>query len=724
MSIRVIIVALFSFFGTNAIAQSIPFSFRVQQPSSVATVANGSTIDLNAPGIGKTVTARITGVYQGSTSAQIKNAPQFLGSADFSGTLSPSLPITLTPGAAFTLDVQYTPRTGDRATSQVNIQYVELAGVVESSPGLITFSFNGSAPSMVVSYFLATDGNVVPLIPGAKILFDATPVQTTAQATVSITNRGSAAGTVTSISLTGSAFQLIGLPLLPLSVPAGSELRVGIRYSPRAVGTDLGSLSVVLSDQTLTFDIEGSAVGSVFAYDLIGAEPQPVPVEPGGTIKFPDTSLGEHNDIVVRLKNNGTAEGTVSAVAVTGTGYTLSDAPILPAILAPGASALVTITFTPVQAGTAQGRLRIGTDTFELSATALGGQLAYSYGNADAPIKLTSGGVVVFSPVRVAENSKTQFMVRNNGTRQATITSIGLSDTSGVFQIENPPTLPLNLQPGESAALSLAFAPQAKGVSTANLLIDAQTFTLSGIGNNPLPLAEFRFTGASGSQQPFRQPAIGVELPSPYSVDIIGTLTLTTATNGLADDPAVQFSTGARSVQFKINRNTTRAVFPNGANEIQLQTGTVASTIFVTPTFSTASGIDITPQPADPLQFVISPAAPAILSVQVTSLSGTSMTISVTGFSTTRSLDKLNFDFKGTGAFSGAQISVDISSQSASWYQLPSSQSFGGQFLAVVPFTIRSSDAAITSPTDSINSVAVTVTNQTGSSSTVTTQIH
>jgi hypothetical protein len=87
-------------------------------------------------------------------------------------------------------------------------------------------------------------------------------------------------------------------------------------------------------------------------------------------------------------------------------------------------------------------------------------------------------------------------------------------------------------------------------------------------------------------------------------------------------DPAVQFSSGGQTVSFMIPAGQTQAFFSNGLTHVQLQTGTIAGTITLTPDFLTAAGIDVTPASPQTLTVTVPSQAPALLTAQVSSSSG------------------------------------------------------------------------------------------------------
>ena len=335
------------------------------------------------------------------------------------------------------------------------------------------------------------------------------------------------------------------------------------------------------------------------------------------------------------------------------------------------------------------------------------------------------GDPVLFSPVQVGKTARLTLSVRNEGTSAATVATIGLSDTRGIFNLEGLPALPLVLQPAESSNFTVIFSPTLTGPLATTLLVHSQSFSLSGFGTPPVPLPAYRFSGVSGATQPLGQPAIQLTLDEPYALAIRGTLTLLAESDALPPDPSVQFITGGRQIAFTIPPNSSRALFASGSESARFQTGTVAGTISFTPAFATTAGLDLTPVDTAPYRVSIPPSAPTLLSVQVASQSADSVVLLITGFATSRTLSKVDFTFTGASGvnLSGAQVSVNLESAAANWFRTPASQPFGGQFSISLPFTFRSDQATLTSLLDKIRSVSVTASNGLGSSNAVTTTI-
>ncbi len=190
----------------------------------------------------------------------------------------------------------------------------------------------------------------------------------------------------------------------------------------------------------------------------------------------------------------------------------------------------------------------------------------------------------------------------------------------------------------------------------------------------------------------------------------------------MGTDSSVQFSSGDRTVDFVIPANSTSADFAGQGSQLLLQTGTVAETVTLTPTFATAGGVDVTPSPATTSQFTVASAAPVLLSIQISNATASSFTMQVTGYSTTRSLSSMSVTFNPATGFKlgTSQFSIDLSQVSTLWFQGTSSQSFGGQFQISVPFALTGPTPKVgTTLLSAIASVTATVNNSVGTSTSV-----
>ena len=730
-----------------AAGQQFPFQLLLTSGSTAATVANGSAFSVNAE-VGQSVSVHLTATYLPSNTANtatISQAPTLLGaSLQFSVTNFPkTLPLQLSPGNQFSFDVTFKSTSASVATAQLTLPFTEVSpssGGSSTGPttiqNAIVLIMQGTSPSFQLSYVLQTDLNVRPLPTGGTLNFGAALVNTTVLANLNISNVGSGFGTIQKITPpAGPAFKLTGVPLLPYSLAAagnsGSVLTLQVAYSPTASTTDNDQLQITLSSgTTLTVLLQGNGIAPTFAYTLLTGTPSPV--TPPGPIALPDVAVGSTSSVIVRVQNIGNANGVINNPPVSGgQAFSLSIGSLFPQTLKPNDSFTFTINFTPTQPGQNKGTLVVGSDLFNLTGNGLGSKLAFSYISPAGTIGLNSGDAVVFTPVAVTQSEQVTFVINNAGTQPAIISNIGIGEAKSPFSVSGVQPLPITLAAGASTQLMVTFAPNITGTESGTLLINTTPVGVTGSGTQPPPLPAYTLQGPSGTVAPQTQPGISLTLASGYPVALAGTLTLTTSSN-LVSDPAVQFSTGGRTVPFVIPANSTSANFAGQGSQIFLQSGTSAETVVLTPDFLTqAGGIDLTPSPATTLQFSIAAAAPVLVAVvpaSITSIASgatgtvitSSFVLNITGFSTTRSVKSMTVQFTAASGFNfgaDSQVQVDLTSSSAAWFQGTASQAFGGQFEISIPFTLTGTGLPTgTAPIQAIASVAVTVTNEVGTS--------
>jgi hypothetical protein len=216
--------------------------------------------------------------------------------------------------------------------------------------------------------------------------------------------------------------------------------------------------------------------------------------------------------------------------------------------------------------------------------------------------------------------------------------------------------------------------------------------------------------------EPLQQPAFGLTIATPYPAALNGTLTLTVDSEAPAD-PAVQFVTGGRTVSFTIPANTTQAVFLGNAREIRLQTGTVAGTISLTPSFALPGGFDITPENLLSHRITVAAGPPKLISVSAVNRTASGFVLAIAGFTTTRSLTALEITITPAPGFNipTTRFTLNIEDPARLWFGSSQSQAFGGQFLISIPFSLRSERQNVPL-IDAIRSISATVTSERGAS--------
>jgi hypothetical protein len=209
---------------------------------------------------------------------------------------------------------------------------------------------------------------------------------------------------------------------------------------------------------------------------------------------------------------------------------------------------------------------------------------------------------------------------------------------------------------------------------------------------------QMTITGVPATSESAQQITFGVTLSSPYSADITGQAVLSFQPDAVVptDDPAIQFSSGGRTVNFTIPAGATQAVFP--VTPIAFQTGTVAGAISLS--FTAQSGGTDFPSSGLDHSVVIARSGTVLRSATVVK-TASGFQVQLVGFSNPRELDEVRLHFTpATGqTLQTTDLKLDLTVTANNWYTNTASTQFGSQFLLVLPFTVQGSQNSIASVT-------------------------
>jgi hypothetical protein len=716
-----------------ASAQSIDFTLFVTLNGSSGTVGNDSTLPFNTT-IGTQVSGTVQAIYNGNTQATILNTPQqgYVGSNEFTVTSNLTAGTVLNTGDSFTFTVTFNPTSSTQAGGTVSILYTEPGQGGTPVKSAIELIFDGTTPVFTLSYILQSQNNQVQIPSGGTIPFGPTQINTTASANLDISNTGTGQGIITGITQTAGSpvFKVQLIPLFPFQL-GSTPLPLLVTYSPTAVENDTGQIQITYQGgATATVNLTGNGITSAFTYQYLVPGMAATSVAPGGTITFPGANVatpgstgntGTTSSLIVKVTNTGTASGTINSVS-TSPPFTLSNPITLPVTLTTGNSFSVPLTFTPTQVGPQTGQLLIGNDFFNLSGQGLGPNLTYKYtsNGVTTTVNPTTGGSVVFSPVQVGQSEPVTFTITNSGSLPTTISLIAPSVANSPYTVSSI-SLPVTLKAGQSLSFTITFTPTLPGIANGTLVVATSASTaqipLTGSATTPPALPSYTISGPSGTVQAATQSNVSLTLSKAYPLDLNGTLTLTTQGN-FGTDNAVQFETGGRTVDFTIPANTTTADFAGLGSEIELQTGTLAESVTLVPTFTTAAGENVTPASPATLQFTIPSEAPVLQTAAATALTTDSFTLVLTGYTTTRSLSSLNVTFTAATGFTLGtnSLTIDISQPAATYFSSSAPSGLGGLFQVAMPFTLQGTAPTGQTLIERVASVAATVSNGTGTS--------
>ena len=708
---------------------SAQFIIVTQDEDTISELRPGSTMTFSSGAIGEPVSMRITVTFDGpETSSALIADPHLAGSRGsrtFEFVSHAELPVRINPGESVDFTITFTP-SGVGPFSNVFTLNLNQTDTIIVQGGAVTreiertrevdvpINLSGLVANYQVTFQADGEGNEVLVEDGSTVRFPDTELERTSTATVVIQNNGSGLGSLQEVTLSGSGeFKIAGLRLVPSDIAAGDEVSFTLSFTPLELRTSAASVHFAFGLGTLNLTITGEGVTADLIHETIIESTTSVVLE-GEKISFPSAMLGEETSIAMRVTNGGNIDGALSRVSLTGGDFSVGDLPILPATLKSGQPATFTLTFTPTEPAVSTGQLRVNNTTFLLEGEGLGSMILYSLISDGASSEVTTQDTLIFPSTRIGESSSLVLEISNSGNAAETIAGIGAS--GGAYSVSALPPLPAQLEPGQNLSFTIIFEPDNIATLTGSLTVGGDTFKLSGVGEELVPLPKVTIGGNGGIVSAVQQVTTTLSLEDAFPVDLRGTLTLSFTSDVFSDDPAVQFATGGRAVAFRIKAGETSAQFQGGAREVPFQTGTVAGLIKLTPSFqSEIGGFDVTPDPAPELRFSVSRSAPELLDLQVTNVNDNGFALRITGLSTARTVDQLEFQFAPVPGFDlqTTRVTADVSSPFSSWYSSGQSNNFGSQFTATVNFNVDGDVAAIAE-------VAATATNSLGTSPPVT----
>ena len=593
-----------------------------------------------------------------------------------------------------------------------------LAGFSASASGAATYA---------LTYKLGPNGNVTSISDQGVLGFPLTPVNTTNSATFTIQNTGNSDGKLVSVVCSlCSPFDVSGLPALPpdgsgSTITAGSTLTFTVNFSPKSRGTfTTSALAIKLDSTTTTIGLSGIATGPALTVQNLSTSPfSQIATDGSGVLAFPATNSGQTASATIQIQNTGDTAVTITDInAVSNVAgekdFTLANLVIPQNGLQPGQSVIFNVVFSPTKTvGSLTGQMVVASPTvgftINLTGTGVGPNLIFSFKVGSQTTQIPSDGsqALLFPNTPVGSKVTGTFTIANTGNAAGSVTSVSVTSPGYTFTTAS---LPVTIPAGGSTTVNLIFAPTSASTINGTLAIDNLAFPIRGVGVTPQAIPTYSFTGVGDTSAALQQPSIGLTLGTAYPFDLSGKLTLTFSTTSFGDDSSIQFSTGGRTVSFTIPAGSKAATFGQNATSVQFQTGSVAGTIAITPSFSIGT-VDLTPPQPLAKSVVLAAGAPQLQKVAIGARSASSFELLITGYSTPRTLSSitLNFTQAQGKSLQTSSLSLDASTAFTSWYQSAASTATGSQFTASVTINV-SGDAS------AVQSVSVTATNSQGAS--------
>lgn len=474
-----------SFTGDLAVASdasggtaNVPLSGTGDAVPAPNLTLSATSINFGQSAIGTKVSRTLTLTSTGNAPLNI-NTITVSGGVFSVGTIS--LPATLQPGQQLSVTVTFDPTTAGADAGTLTITSDDPSG-----PAAVSLGGLGTAtttPQLTVSPTAVNFGNV--------------PLNVASTQPVTLTSTGSAPVTINAATVTGPGFSVSGASF-PVTLNPNQSVTLQVQFDPTAAGAASGQMTVTSNSSTGgTTQVTLNGTGTVTATPQLTVSPS--------SLSFGNVTVDSSATLPVTLTSSGTAPVTISAAALSGTGFTDSGA-TFPLTLNPNQSVTLQVKFNPTATGGATGQLTItstsstgGTTVIQVSGT---GTAATS----TTPQLLFSSTTLSFGNVPVGSTSTLSLTLTSSGTAPVTISSVALQGTG--FS-DSGATFPMTLNPNQSVTLTVQFDPTAASAGTGTLTVNSNSatggttqVTLSGTGTAVQHGVDLSWDAPSSSSDP------------------------------------------------------------------------------------------------------------------------------------------------------------------------------------------------------------------------------
>ena len=408
-----------------------------------------------------------TSAADSATLINVGNATLTFSSIQVMGPNAGDFNLTSTCGSSLsassqcTLSVTFTPSAAGTRTAAV-----VFTDNATGSPQTVNLTGTGTSAGVGLSATILTFGSQLLGTP-------------TAAQSVTLTNNGNSALSITSLAVTGAnPGDFPETTTCGSSVAAGGSCTTSVTFTPTAPG-----------DRTAALTITDSAIGSPQTIILTGTGTNPAVTLTASSLAFGNQNLGTTSlPQSVTLNNTGNATLNIASIVVTGANpgdFTANNT--CGSSVAAGGNCTISVTFTPASSGSRTASVAI-TDNASTSPQliALAGTGAGT--SAVATFSTTS---LTFGSQSLSTTSSAQAVTLTN-TGNATLTYTPPLPITGA----NPSDFSENDNCGGSVAaganctVNVTFTPSASGTRTASLTLTSnasnspQMVSLSGMGTS------------------------------------------------------------------------------------------------------------------------------------------------------------------------------------------------------------------------------------------------
>jgi hypothetical protein len=387
----------------------------------------------------------------------------------------PMPPVLVMPGAALPVQVIFEPTVARSVTGTLQIM-----SDVDGTP-LVTVPLSGTGGTQTVP--------LISVSPPA-VGFGDVQVGTTRALEVTISNPGTAVLMIDRMAVDGLAsavFRLDNAPPPPVSIQPGSVLPVEIVYAPELTGLAMGTLEIESNASNTPLVIVGLNGNGV-------PEPMPQIAVSPPLVDFSEVQVGTTRALTVTVTNPGTAELTLTGVAVDGGPdgvFFLGTVPTIPVGVAPGDSVLLEAVFAPVTETSVAGTLTIESDVAGMPVVTV------PLNGTGVPMPMSQIDVnpaaLAFGDVEIGSTRLINVTITNLGAAPLNLSALTVNGPA--FRLGAASGAPVVVEPASSVTAGIVFEPSSEDLATGTFEIGSDasnaplvTVPLSGNGvAAPLP---------------------------------------------------------------------------------------------------------------------------------------------------------------------------------------------------------------------------------------------
>jgi Abnormal spindle-like microcephaly-assoc'd, ASPM-SPD-2-Hydin/Protein of unknown function (DUF1573) len=336
-------------------------------------------------------------------------------------------------GQSSTVQVQFAPLTAGSVTGSMIV-----TSNAANSPLRLSITGTGTQGVLTMSPASVSFGNVSVGQSGAQ--------------SVRLSNTGTSSTTISSAGAIGAGYSISGLSAGQV-IGAGQNISFTTSFNPAVSGATTGTVSITsnLSATPTTIGLTGMGTQA-----SITANPS--------SASFGNVVMGNKNSQSITLTNSGNTTLTFSQITVSGSGFSVTGVSTSTTIPA-GGNAAFSVAFAPTSQTAVQGSIVLTTNGSPSQLT-----IPLSGSGAAATTQLSSNPTsLAFGNVSVNGSSTLTSVLTNTGNSNVTLSNVTVVGTglsaSGV-------SIGLMLQPGQSANLTVSFAPKTIGsLAAANVTV-------------------------------------------------------------------------------------------------------------------------------------------------------------------------------------------------------------------------------------------------------------